>query len=86
MNLLGVCDESGTLPAGYVHLQFSKRDLSGRYTDELVKLTPGTRVVVSRSPCLSSADLRILTVADPTILAPQVRAVCVTHDPASEWA
>jgi hypothetical protein len=68
INLLSVCDESGSLPEGQVYFQYHERQADGQLFGNLTLLPPGTRIVISRCPCLSSADLRILTVANPSTL------------------
>jgi RNA dependent RNA polymerase len=68
VNLLGVLDESGTLAASEVYLSWTPQLADGS-VGLRTTLPTGTRVAVSRCPCLSASDIRILTVADERSLA-----------------
>lgn len=65
VTLLGVLDESGSLAPGEVWFSWHPRGPKGEVQANAVCLPPGARVAVSRHPCLSSADVRLLSVADP---------------------
>ena len=65
INVLGVYDESGTIPGGQIHFSYRPRGPDGAPAERAKLLPPGTRVAVSRCPCLAAADIRVLTIADP---------------------
>ena len=69
VNLLGVLDESGELREGQIYFSWTPQLPDGSI-GRARTLPTGTRVAVSRPPCLSSQDIRLLTVADPAQLPP----------------
>lgn len=80
INLIGVMDESGTLPAGTFWAQWDRT--RGRRTPDnpdgrpdMATLPPGTRTIVSRFPLISPSDVRVLRAADPATLSPALTAL-----------
>eukprot|EP00892_Ulva_mutabilis_P008489 jgi/Ulvmu1/6011/UM026_0137.1 len=73
VNLMGVMDESGSLPAGTFWARWD-RDRGRRHpgsatADPAFRALPrGTRALVTRFPCLAPADVRVLRAADPAML------------------
>ncbi len=59
VSLLGILDETNVLEYGQVFFQYTDPT-----TKELIRLPPGTRVAVCRSPCLHPGDVRVLTMAE----------------------
>ena len=58
ITLMGILDETNTLPPGTVFFQYHDPR-----TGILRHLLPGTRVAVSRSPCIHPGDCQVLTLA-----------------------
>jgi RNA-dependent RNA polymerase len=67
---MGIMDETGALPPGQFwalwHHQRDSSESSPR------SLPPGTKAIVSRAPCLSPSDIRVLTAAHPSTLPPSL--------------
>ena len=80
VNLIGVMDESGTLPEGTFWARWDRNrgraspgDAPGK--PRLEPLPACTVAAVSRFPCLAPADVRVLRAADPDTLADSVKAL-----------
>ena len=64
VNLVGIMDETGALPAGTFWASWDpSRDNRGHATAQAAPLTPDTRAIVSRAPCMDPADIRVLSAA-----------------------
>jgi RNA dependent RNA polymerase len=72
--LLGVMDEANAIPEGQVFFQWTPRLCDGSI-GKAKRLDAGTRVAVSRNPCMGGADIRVLTAADAAQLPPALRAL-----------
>ena len=75
VNVLGVLDESATIPTDCIHFCYHPRGADGLALRTATHLPAGTRVVVSRSPVLSAADIRVLTIVDPAAIHPAAAAL-----------
>jgi hypothetical protein len=69
VSLLGVLDETGALPEGMFWASWDPTPGSrGLSTARAASLPRGTRALVSRAPCMSPCDVRVLTAADAAAL------------------
>lgn len=73
MTLMG---ETGELPPGHFWASWDhSRDQRGLALENVVPLPPGTGALVSRAPCMSPSDIRVLTSANPATLPPSLTAL-----------
>jgi RNA-dependent RNA polymerase len=63
---MGTMDETGALPPGQFWASWQHQ--SGSSASPPRPLPAGTKAIVSRAPCLSPSDIRVLTAADPSTL------------------
>eukprot|EP00892_Ulva_mutabilis_P008486 jgi/Ulvmu1/6009/UM026_0135.1 len=80
INLIGVMDESGTLPAGtfwacWDHTRGRRNPGDAPAMPDSKPLPPGTCAAVSRFPLISPADVRVLCAADPATLPAALTAL-----------
>jgi RNA-dependent RNA polymerase len=63
---MGIMDETGALPPGQFWASWDRK--GGQCTINARSLPRGTRAIVSRAPCMSPSDIRVLIAADPDSL------------------